>query len=190
MSRARRFFFPVVWLLALLLVVEGGMVACERLGDLAECPNGSGQPLDPRAYPAQRQEQCDETNESTDTYDHMLRFYMVTLPADASGVRYLNLSHWNGPDELFLRFNANQADVDQLLAGLHAEPDHRSAADEAYPERSLLDEFHLDDWNFPEPASAYLVYTFGGDAASTRAEGWVIVDRSAPLHTVFLTSTV
>ena len=115
---------------------------------------------------------------------------MVALPAGASGVRYLNTGSWNGPDELFLRFNADQADVDQLLAGLHAEPDYRSATDEAYPDSSELDDYHLDDWKFSKPASDYLVYTFGSDTSPASAEGWVIIERSATLRTVFLYSVV
>lgn len=166
------------------------MVACDRLEAWAECPSGDHSPLDSRAYPAQRQEQCDGTNEATDTYEHMLQYYQVPLPAAASGVRFLNLTSWNGPDWLFLRFNADQTGVDQLLAGLHAEPDYRGPADEVESEAGLLDEFHLDDWKFSEPASNYAVSTFGSQAASAGAEGWVIVDRSAPLRTVFLFSTV
>lgn len=190
MPHARRVSFHLAWILVVVLVLWGGMVACDRVKSAFDCPSGK-RSVDSRAYPAQREEQCGWTNEATDTFDHMLKYYSVALPPTATGVRFFNSINFNGPDELFLRFSGAQADVDQVLGSLHALPEGRGVADEVYGVSSLLDEYNLDDWKFTGPASDYVTYDFGGQASAPGAPaGWVIVDQSAPVRTAFVYSAV
>lgn len=193
MPRARRISFHLAWILPVVLVIWGGTVVWGRVEAAFDCPSGIHS-VDPRAYPAQQQEDCGGTSEATDTFDHMLKYYSVVLPVEATGVRYLSSTSFNGPDWFFLRFSASQAHIDQALAAFHAVPDGHSVTDEVRTESSLLDEFNLDDWTFAGPPSDYVTYSFGAqpDApdAPGAAMGWVIVDRSTPIPTAFVFSTV
>jgi hypothetical protein len=190
MPRARRISFHLAWILPVVLVIWGGVVVWGRVQAAFDCPSGI-HTVDPRAYPAQQEEDCGWTNEATSTYEGMLRYYSVAVPPAATGVRYLSSISFNGPDELFLRFSASQPEIDQTLAAFHAVPDGHSVADELFNGGSLIDEFHLDDWKFTGPPSDYVTYTFGAQPYTPlEAVGWVIVDRSTPVPTAFVFSSV
>ena len=118
---------PFVWTavgaLGLMTVFAGATVR-NILAD--RCFPDISPPFAPRAH-AQRSRIM--TNEGTTTFAKMMKFYGVTLPKDASGIRYYSDDTvWNASPELYLRFSVPEHQVEPFLVTLGAVTSYEGTA--------------------------------------------------------------
>ncbi|BAJ30380.1 MULTISPECIES: hypothetical protein [Kitasatospora] len=149
---------PLTWALVVLLALGGGLVgAREAWGDCWPM-----HPHDARAY---RQYDCANLGGPRNLAT-LLRYYAVTLPPDATGVRYYSDDNSaTGPDVLFLRFTAPAGTAADYLAALHGTP-VALTPDAALHETARLRHRDHVDWEFP-PGLDHRVLSFGPTPAGT-----------------------
>ncbi|QKW21246.1 hypothetical protein HUT16_21230 [Kitasatospora sp. NA04385] len=149
---------PLIWVLVVLFALGGGVAgAREAWGDCWPM-----HPHDARAY---RQYDCANLGGPRNLAT-LLRYYGVTLPAGAGGVRYYSDDDSvSGPDVLFLRFTVPAGTAADYLSALRAT---EAGTD---PEAALRDTAELRrrdrvDWTFPADVP-HRVLTFGPSPAGT-----------------------
>ncbi|MFJ1752008.1 hypothetical protein [Kitasatospora sp. NPDC088134] len=166
---------PLAWVLVVLLVLGGGLFGARRAW-------GACWPLRPHDARAYRQYDCANLG-GPRNLPTLLRYYGLTLPKGAEGVRYYSDDDSAaGPDVFFLRFALPPADAESYVAALHASPS------DAHPDAALRDTRELRrrdgvDWTFPaELPHRVLNFSPAGTAVLTpegsRTVVRVVVSRS------------
>ncbi|MEU5387513.1 hypothetical protein [Kitasatospora cineracea] len=149
---------PLTWVLVVLLVLGGGLLGARRAW-------GGCWPLHPHDARAYRQYDCANLG-GPRNLPTLLRYYGVTLPPDATGVRYYSDDNSeSGPDVLFLRFTVPTATAAAYLAALHATA-APTGPDTALHDTAVLRRRDHVDWAFP-PGLPHQVHTFGPAPAGT-----------------------
>ncbi|GLW55413.1 hypothetical protein [Kitasatospora phosalacinea] len=149
---------PLTWALVVLLALGGGLVGAREAW-------GNCWPMHPHDARAYRQYDCANLGGPRNLAT-LLRYYDVTLPADATGVRYYSDDNSaSGPDVLFLRFTVPPATATAHLAALHA-TETPTDPDTALRDTAELRRRDHVDWSFP-PESPHHVLTFGPTPTGT-----------------------
>ncbi|GAA2105879.1 hypothetical protein GCM10009759_43430 [Kitasatospora saccharophila] len=166
---------PLTWVLVVLLVLGGGLIGAREAW-------GGCWPMHPHDARAYRQYDCANLGGPRNLAS-LLRYYGVTLPAGATGVRYYSDDDSvSGPDVLFLRFTAPSGAAADYLAALKA-TEVATTPDAALGDTAALRRRDHVDWEFPIGAG-HRVLTFGtpSGTAVTTPDGDATTVRLVVLH--------